>query len=330
MNREQIWDMLEAFDLQDVEEADYTVGVFDEQHLVGFGSLRNDVIVGVVVRREAQNEGISAKIISHLIQVAVDQGKSTVYLFTKPEKAHFFFGLGFRLVAEAPPHAVMLEWGDNALAFYLERTRRQAFDGLPESAVIVMNANPFTCGHRFLVEKAAAENEYLYVVIVEEDRSLLSFDVRFVLAQKCTAHLENVRVLSGGHYAVSALTFPSYFTQEHRMAEAHASMDLALFTAHLAPALNVKMRYIGMEPYNEVTRVYNETMKQLLPAQGIRVVEVPRVSVGGETVSACAVRYLLAQPEQKENNMMKLRSLVPPPTYAYIVDHWDQLVRRLA
>ena len=328
INREQLRDMLDIFGFRDVEDADYTVGIFDEHRLVGFGSLCGDIIVGVVVSKEAQNEGISAKIISHLIKIAVDQKRSTVYLYTKPENAHFFISLGFRLVAEAPPYATMLEWGSRVLEFYIEQLNRQAFEGQPESAVIVMNANPFTNGHKYLVEKAAAENDYLYVIVVEEDRSLFSFDVRLTLAKKCTAHLANVRVLSGGRYCVSALTFPSYFTQESKLATAHASIDLAIFAAHIAPALNVKIRYVGTEPHSEVTCVYNETMTHFLPAQGIKVAEIPRISMGGEAVSASAIRHLLAEPWLTEHNMMKLRSLVPPPTYAYIVDHWEQLVNR--
>ena len=330
INRDQLCDMLDAFDLRDVENADYTVGIFDEQRLVGFGSLSGDIISGVVVNIEDQNKGISAKIISHLINVAIEHGTSTVHLFTKPEKAHFFTSLGFRLLATAPSCAAMLEWGDTALAFYLKQLQGQAFDGHPEAAAIILHANPFTNGHKYLIERAADENKYLYVIVVEENQSLFSFDVRFTLAKKCTAHLPNVLVLPGGRYSVSPLTFPSYFTQENRLAETHASIDLALFSSHIAPALNIKARYIGTEPYNEVTHIYNEIMKQFLPTQGIHVTEVPRINVGGETVSASAVRHLLVEPELSEPCTIRLRSLVPPPTYAFIVDHWNQLVYQSA
>jgi len=330
-NRGQLREMLDIFDLSDVENTDYTVGIFDDnQQLLGFGSLRDDIIVGVVVNKEAQREGISAKIISHLIKAAAEQGKSTLHIFTKPEKAHYFVDMGFRKIAEAPPYTTMLEWGDYALEEYLRYLKSRLFENCPEAAVIVINANPFTNGHKYLVEKAAGENDYVYVVVVEEDCSLFPFEARLALVQKCTAHLSNVRVLSGGRYLVSALTFPSYFTQEHQLAFAHASLDIALFATHIAPTLNIKTRYIGTEPYNETTYVYNEIIKQLLPTIGIYVVEIARVGTDGEIISASAVRHLFSEPVLTEQNMVKLRSLVPPPAYAFIVDHWVELVSRSA
>ena len=330
-NREQLREMLDIFDLRDVKNTDYTVGVFDDnQQLLGFGSLRDDIIVGVVVNKEIQSEGISAKIISHLIKIAAEREKTTLHLFTKPEKAHYFVDMGFRKVVEALPYTTMLEWGDYALEEYLRYLKSQSFEDRPEAAAIVMNANPFTNGHKYLVEKAANENDFVYLLVVEEDCSLFPFDIRLDLVRKCSAYLPNVRVLSGGRYLVSALTFPSYFTQEYRLAAAHASLDISLFAAYIAHELNIKKRYIGTEPYNETTYVYNEMMKQLLPPKGIGIVETTRISTGEETISASAVRYLLAEPTLTEQNIVKLRTLVPPPTYAFILDHWDELVSRSA
>ena len=42
----------------------------------------------------------------------------------------------------------------------------------PKVAAIVMNANPFTLGHQYLVEKAAAENDLVHLFMVSEDASL--------------------------------------------------------------------------------------------------------------------------------------------------------------
>ena len=337
-NRAQLSGLLDSFSLKDIENADYTVGIFNNQKLLGFGSLKGDIIAGVIVDREAQNEGISAKIISHLIKIAISSGFDTIYLFTLPGKAYFFSNLGFRLVAKAPPFAAMLEWGDHSLSKYIEYLSTLSFEGNPEAVAIVMNANPFTNGHKYLVEKAAAENDYLYIIIVEEDCSLFSFEDRMELVQIGTAHLPNVRVVSGGRYCVSALTFPSYFTQEQRLAEAHASIDLTLFATHIAQTLNIKKRYIGTEANSEVTNTYNEVMKKLLPSQGIQVEEVPRITVCGDAVSASRVRHIMSQAKasasenfsQKPNEqkLSKLHALVPSTTYTYFVSNWERLINQ--
>ena len=73
-----------------------------------------------------------------------------------------------------------------------------------------MNANPFTKGHQYLVEKAAQESPHVYVFVLSEDKSLFS---KKHVSQWCkrVAHLPNVTVLSTEDYLVSSATFPTYF-----------------------------------------------------------------------------------------------------------------------
>jgi [citrate (pro-3S)-lyase] ligase len=177
---------------------------------------------------------------------------------------------------------------------------------------VVVNCNPFTVGHRYLVERAAAASERLYVLVVREDRSEFPFEVRFRLVREGVSDLENVVVLSGGEYCVSAATFPSYFTREEELASVHAALDLTIFAARIAPALSVKKRFVGTEPFSPVTNIYNETMKDLLPRWGIEVEEVKRLEIDGEPVSASRVRALL-----REGQMEKVKALVPPSTWRW-------------
>ena len=60
----------------------------------------------------------------------------------------------------------------------LEQTRRPG-----RSAALVMNANPFTLGHRYLAETAAAACDTLHLFLVSEDASLVPFSVRKELAR---------------------------------------------------------------------------------------------------------------------------------------------------
>lgn len=52
-------------------------------------------------------------------------------------------------------------------------------------------------GHRYLIEKAATENDEVVVFVVEEDKSIFPTDVRFELVKKGCEDLKNVIVLKG-------------------------------------------------------------------------------------------------------------------------------------
>ena len=79
---------------------------------------------------------------------------------------------------------------------------------------IVMNCNPFTNGHKYLVEKASGEVDVLLLFVLEENKSFFKFEDRIEMVRLGTQHLENVYVVPGGNFIISALTFPEYFLKE--------------------------------------------------------------------------------------------------------------------
>ena len=176
-----------------------------------------------------------------------------------------------------------------------------------------MNANPFTLGHLHLVERAAAENDWVHLFVLCEEASLFPFGVRQALVKEGTAHLPNVLVHESGPYIISAATFPSYFLREEdRVIQAHAALDLALF-GPIARALNVTRRYVGEEPTSHVTGLYNTIMARDLPRQGVECVVLPRLEAGGVPVSASALRSAI-----QAGNWEAVRPLVPQTTWAYL------------
>lgn len=175
-----------------------------------------------------------------------------------------------------------------------------------------MNANPFTLGHQYLVEKAASENDILHLFIVSEDASLVPFSVRKKLVMEGTAHLKNIRYHDSGPYIISNATFPSYFQKdEQAVIESHAMLDLTVFTK-IASALGINRRYVGEEPTSLVTGIYNQIMSEKLPENGIECVIVPRKENKGAVISASTVRQAL-----KEENWPLLEELVPETTLNY-------------
>ncbi len=329
--------LLKACGLTAPEGADYTAGVFgDDGRLVATGSLKGDMIQGMAVDPACQGEDLTAKVLTHLIQQAQDA--QTLYLFTKPEKAMQFTGLGFRLVAKARPYAALLEWGQQGVKQYQEQLKfvRTEVEGRGGAKVcdtlngvaepndygksvigaLVMNCNPFTKGHRYLIQQAASQCDHVYVLVVEEDLSRFPFRDRLTLVEAGTQDLPNVTVIPGGRYAVSTLTFPSYFTKEEKVADAHAAIDAELFATIIAPTLGVTKRFVGTEPMSKVTNIYNETLKKRLPKHGIEVIEIPRLEEGDYPISASRVRDLIDQGGKKA--WAELQTLVPDHTYNYL------------
>ncbi|MEG2144378.1 MAG: hypothetical protein RRY40_03500 [Oscillospiraceae bacterium] len=176
-----------------------------------------------------------------------------------------------------------------------------------------MNCNPFTLGHKYLIESASAASDKVIVLVVEEDVSEFPFLDRIELVRRGTAHLSNVLVISGGRYAISKLTFPSYFTHEDKLAHAQAAIDADIFARHTAPALGIKKRFVGTEPLSPTTAIYNEALHSRLSKDKIEVVELSRASHQGQPISASHVRQLL-----HSGCLSEVKALVPAVTWDYL------------
>ena len=183
----------------------------------------------------------------------------------------------------------------------------------PLRGVVVMNCNPFTLGHRYLIEQAAKQVERLFVMVVREDCSLFAYAERKAMVEQGVAHLENVTVIDGSEYAISQATFPTYFLKRlDDAADTQMLLDLDLFRRHIAPALGATVRFVGTEPTDRLTRRYNQLMHEVLAD----VREIVRLEKDGNAVSASRVRKAMEQ-----GDMSTIRQLVPPTTLPYIIAH---------
>ncbi len=201
---------------------------------------------------------------------------------------------------------------------YLESERNDSLAPNAKIGAIVMNCNPFTKGHRYLVERASAEVDFLYVFVVEEDKSFFPFADRFKLVSEGLSDLKNVRVLRSGKFIISTITFPGYFTKDSAKEVAvDTSLDLRLFCKFIVPALGIGTRFAGTEPTDMVTRQYNHAMKETLPQYGVEFVEFERTANEDTVISASTVRARL-----EERNWDAIRELVPDVTYRYLRDRF--------
>ncbi|MBQ3399210.1 MAG: [Synergistaceae bacterium] len=291
---------------------DYTCAVYDDDYnIVATGSCFGNTLRCMAVSHEHQGEGLMNEVVSHLVQYEYGRGINHLFLYTKCNSAKFFGDLGFYEIVRIADQVVFMENRRTGFSDYLSDLAKSKREG-KNVAALVLNANPFTLGHQYLVEKASAENDILHVFIVSEDASLVPFDVRKRLVIAGTSHLHNLVYHDTGPYIISSATFPSYFQKDDEaVIESHANLDLEVFVK-IAGALGINARYVGEEPKSLVTGIYNRIMSEKLPEHGIRCVIVPRKTEGGEVISASNVRQAV-----KENRLEDIRGLVPESTYDF-------------
>lgn len=310
----------------------------DGDEILAGGGLDGNVIKCVAVSESARSEGLMNILVSRLIAIAREEGRESVKAFTKPENEGIFKSLGFALIASSP-NAILMENGRGGLPEYRKYLESLARPG--RNGTIVMNANPFTKGHRYLVEQAASQVDNLYVIVVKEDRSRFPYIERKAMIEAGCAGLDNVVVCEGSDYAISAATFPTYFLKKLDDAtDTQIALDLDLFVNHIAKPLGVTVRFAGSEPEDALTRRYNELMAEILPGTSVAVVrqahqpdpelvkgsalrqarrpidfvEIPRLEQNGNPISATSLRRAL-----DKGNLKEAMEYIPKSTIPYLV-----------
>jgi [citrate (pro-3S)-lyase] ligase len=303
-------ELIESQGLLFEPEIDDLVGLYENGHLVACGARAGYVLKMLAITPSLQGTDALGELVTKLTLLAISAGHDTVFVFTPPQNVASFEALNFRLLV-THGQAALLEHGPG-LEHYLSRHASQITPG--RNGAVVINGNPFTLGHLHLVESAARQVDRLYLFVVREDLSVFPFAVRFSLAQKATAHIQNVTVLDTSRYAVSAGTFPAYFLKQFdEIAAAQMLMDLLLFAKCIAPHFNIACRFVGEEPFSQTIAAYNKMMPAVLNAHGIKCVELPRIRAGGAPISASRVREAFAA-----NDIGTIRQLVPPATLEFL------------
>ena len=302
--------LLERSGLEPDMDWETTVLIWEGSELIAAASRNSNLLKCIAVDDGHQGEGLTATLLTNLRQDAFQAGHSHLFLYTKPKNREMFASLFFYPIAET---------SDVLLMENKETGIRDFLDTLPEAEPaqkiggLVMNCNPFTKGHRYLIETAAQNCDRVYVFVLSEDCSQFSFKDRMEMVKLGTADLSNVTVLPTGPYLISSATFPTYFLKERDRAEqVHCLLDIEIFCNYYAPKFGITHRFVGTEPLSPMTAQYNEALKKHLPAKGIQVVEIPRLELG-VPVSASAVRKALEEKDQQT-----LEKLLPKTTYDYL------------
>lgn len=306
--------LLKRTGLEPDNRSERTVLIWEDGELIASASRQGNLLKCIAVDDLHQGEGLTATLLTQLRQDAFSAGYSHLFLYTKPKNKFMFSSLFFYPIAETDS-VLLMENKPNGIQSFLD-----SMDAAPTTGKIgaaVMNCNPFTKGHRYLIETAAKECDRLYIFVLSEDKSEFSFADRLEMVKLGTADLPNVTVLTTGPYLISSATFPTYFLKDRDNAEqVQCLLDIEIFCKYFVPKFGITHRFVGTEPLSAITDQYNEALKIHLPQKGIVLRVIPRLKEGSIPVSASAVRTHL-----RSGDRAALKKLLPETTYEYLTEH---------
>lgn len=302
------------------EGIEYSVCILnDDYEVIASGSVEANVIKCVAVDPAYRGQGLSATIVSNLIQYLFEKGRSHIFIYTKPGNLDMFTDLGFYSIC-CTQDVLLMENRAKGFEGFLRKLKEETpadalRDGVKIGAVVA-NCNPFTIGHRYLLEEALKQCDYLHLFILSDNRSEFPAEERYKMVQLGISGLDHIILHRASDYIISAATFPTYFFKDRNLGRrANCKLDLELFSSRIAPALGITERFVGTEPYCAVTNAYNEDMKRILPQYQIAVREIIRKEIDQTPVSASEVRRRIVS-----GNQEKIKQLVPEMVYQYLCD----------
>lgn len=314
----EIKQFLKANDLSVDKTVEVFITVRREDTLIACGGIAGNIIKCVAISESVRGEGLALSLATELINLAYEKHCTHLFIYTKTEYETLFRQCGFTTITSVPGIMVLMENSKTRLKRFADSLARERHNG-KKIGCIVMNANPFTNGHRYLIQQAAAQCDWLHLFLVKEDTSRFPYEDRFDLVLKGTADVARLTVHRGSEYIISRATFPCYFIKEQSVIDhCYTEIDLKIFRQYLAPALGITHRFVGTEPFCTVTARYNHDMRHWLetpdlPAPAIELVEVERLCFRETPISASWVRKLLVK-----KDFQAIVPLVPAVTLTYL------------
>lgn len=304
---------------------DFLLGLYEDGELLATAGAFRDSLRLIAVKKERQGEGLLSRLIGEVISREFSRGYSKLFCYTKAENSVKLREFGFfELVSFAG--FVFMENDRNGLQSYVKRLKQEGEEqekGLnitneqgPISA-IVMKADPFSLGHLFLCDLACEKSRVVHLFIVREDRAFFSFQERQALINEGLKNKKNIIFHDTSSYLISSGVFPQYFVQDDgEAAKIQSGLDSKLFIK-IAKELSITKRFVGDEELSPTTEIYNRTLLETLPKEGIELEIIKRKRLGSDIISASLIRKLIA-----EKSFDKIRELVPESSFNHIVQKY--------
>ena len=132
---------LESMQLSYDQGVEYTVNLIDAQgEIAATGSLQQNVIKCVAVDDRHQGEGLSSRVVTLLMNHAIEQGNSHLFVFTKPKNIAMFSDLGFFPIIQTED-VLFMENVRDGIGRYVRSLQHPKDNGGVIGAA-VMNCNP--------------------------------------------------------------------------------------------------------------------------------------------------------------------------------------------
>jgi len=268
----------------------------DSGSIIGTISIDKEVIKCFAVDGDYQSSEVSSLLINETISYFKDNNIYNYQVYTKPKYKKQFISFGFRELVETN-NVALLEAGAISIFDSIKKIKTEIdisvgeIDETSDIASIVMNANPITLGHEYLIEKASREHNIVLVFVVEEDLSYFSFKERQSMVYLTCHKYDNVIVIPSTKYMVSLMSFPSYFLKtKEEVVNEYALIDSLIFKEYFMKYLFIKKRYVGTETKDYMI-TYNEKLKEILKDDLI-IVERNK-NENNEIISASKIREYL-------------------------------------
>ena len=304
---EQVKIFLASFGLRYEKDIDKTLYIEENGNIIATISKAKDIIKCLAISSNYQSENLSSVLVSKILEKMHEENIYSYMVFTKAIYENTFINLGFKKLVNTS-NTVMLEGGVDSIedAIKKMKVKINAEYGTITDDIkvgsIVMNANPVTLGHQYLIEQSIKENDLTLVFVVEEDNQEFDFQSRYGLVYLTCKKYENVVVLPASKYIVSKKTFPTYFLKEDIVDKEISLVDGLIFKNYFMKHLKIDRRYVGSE-VKEKMNDYNMTLKEILED---KLILLERISLDDQVVSASHVRELL-----KEGSIEKALTYIP-------------------
>lgn len=300
---------------------DKTFVIRDDGKIIATGSADGNILKYFFVCKRYEGQGAIGIIYNSLLNHILESGHDSFFVFTTPNNKKIFESLGLKEV-QSTERVSLFEGGFYNYNSWVNKVKLSLRPKKGNRGAIIMNCNPMTLGHKYLIEKALEEVEDLLIFVVEEDKSIFPFKDRFNIMKDELKDLNKVTLLKGGPYIISQGTFPTYFIKKKdEMLEIYTELDGSIFGDKIAKDLNIDIRFLGSEPKDVVTLAYNNTLKTILEQRNIKVRIVPRIGLNNKVISASYVRELL-----KKGNIQEAFNYLPVSTIDYLESESGQKI----
>lgn len=292
------------------EDVDASYVIRDAGDIIATVSVKKNLIKFFYIDEAYQGEGLAIELINSALEDIISKGYRTYFVFTKAKNENIFTSLSMDVI-EKTEDVVLLEGGFFKYADWIQNIKKDL--DKDEYSAIVMNANPLTLGHEYLVDKALEEARDLIIFVLEEDASYFSTKDRYKIVKNHYHNNGRVHVYKSGPYIISRATFPTYFLKKDTdKLKVYTELDAKIFAKRIAKDLNIKKRYFGTEPIDKVTEKYNEMMKKILFEYGVESEFIERKKINDEYISASKLR------EGLETDFESIKKYLSQDVYEYL------------